>query len=145
LISQLIIGSLLIGLTIIVHAAFMASAARTLRHSRDWFSRPPYFLKLVVALGGVALWLLLGMTVTVWIWAIYFYEIDALKDMETSVYFALVSFTTLGFGDIILAKEHRLLSGLLAANGLILFGLTTAFLIEFMQRLYRAQSRATDT
>lgn len=145
MISQLVIGTLLIVLTIIIHAGFIAFAVRTLRHSRDWFSRPPFFLKLVVALGGVALWLLLGMTVAVWIWAIYFLEVGALKDLETSVYFALVSFTTLGFGDVILVKEHRLLSGLAAANGLIHFGLTTAFLIEFIERLYRSQSRATDT
>jgi len=145
MISQLVIGSLLIVLTITIHAGFMAFAIRVLRQSRDWFSRPPYFGKSMVALGSVSLWLLLGMTVTVWIWAIYFYATGALKDMETSVYFALVSFTTLGFGDIILVKEHRLLSGLLAANGLIHFGLTTAFLIEYMQRLYRSQSRATDT
>jgi len=145
MIGQLVVGSLLIGLAIIIHAGFMASAVRALRRSRDWLSRPPLFAKLVLALAGVALWLLLGMTITVWIWAIYFLQVGALADIETAVYFSLVSFTTLGFGDIILAKEYRLLSGLLAANGLILFGLTTAFLIEFMQRLYQAQSRSTDT
>ena len=49
-------------------------------------------------------------------------------------------FTTLGFGDIILDKPYRLMSGLLAADGLILFGLTTAFLIEFIRSLHIAQS-----
>lgn len=139
MIGQLATGSVLILLSILVQAAFMVLAMRILRHNQQWLQRPPHFLKLVAALAGVALWLLLAMTITVWIWAIYFQTSGALGDLETSVYFALVSFTTLGFGDVILAKEHRLLSGMLAANGLILFGLTTAFLIEFMQRLYQGQ------
>ncbi|MGF1621745.1 MAG: ion channel [Rhodomicrobiaceae bacterium] len=57
--------------------------------------------------------------------------------METWVYFSLVSFTTLGFGDIILMKEWRILSGMMAANGLIIFGLTAAVLIDFLSRLRR--------
>ena len=84
------------------------------------------------------------MSVGIWIWAIFFFRIGALGDLETALYFSLVTFTTLGFGDIILDKPFRLLSGLLAADGLILFGLTTAFLIEFVRSLHVAQSEATD-
>jgi len=145
MIWQLFVGSLLILATIIVHAVFMASAVRFLRLHRDWFRKPPQFVRLVAALSGVAIWLLLGMTIAVWIWAFYFLFSGALKDLETSVYFSLVSFTTLGFGDIILDKPHRLLSGLIAANGLILFGLTTAFLIEFLQRVYLSQGNHIDS
>ena len=56
--------------------------------------------------------------------------------------FSLVSFTTLGFGDILLDEPYRLLSGMMAADGLILFGLTTAFLIEFIRSLHVAQAEA---
>jgi hypothetical protein len=48
----------------------------------------------------------------------------------------MVSFTTLGFGDVTLPHDWRLLSGIIAANGLILFGLNTAFLIEILNRLF---------
>ena len=57
------------------------------------------------------------------------------ESFEESLYFSSVAFTTLGFGDITLGPEWRLLSGVMAANGLIVFSLTTAFLIELMRRL----------
>ncbi len=63
---------------------------------------------------------------------------------EPARYFSVVSFTTLGFGDIVLAAEWRLLSGLSAANGLLVFGLSTAFLVEFLTRLRQAQSNSLD-
>ena len=56
------------------------------------------------------------------------------------MYFSLAAFRTLGFGDIILGKPYRLMAGLLAADGLILFGLTAALLIEFFCSLHIAQS-----
>ena len=52
------------------------------------------------------------------------------ESFEASVYFALVAFTTLGFGDILLPLEWRLLAGLAAANGLLIFGIFTAMLVE---------------
>lgn len=140
MIYQLTIGSLLIVATIIVHAAFITLAVRQLQRLRLWFSRPPHFVKLAVALSGAALCLLAGMAFAVWLWTFFFLYTGAQPDLETSLYFSLVSFTTLGFGDVILEKEFRLFAGLLAADGLILFGLTAAFLIEFMQRLYKAQA-----
>jgi len=74
-------------------------------------------------------------------WAVYFYATGALETFELAVYFALVSYTTLGFGDVILDPDARILSGLLAANGLIIFGLTTAIIIEFVHMLYQTQTR----
>ena len=87
----------------------------------------------------MSLWLIAGMSATVWIWALYFLWSGALGDLETAVYFSLVSFTTLGFGDIVLAQPYRLLSGMLAANGLVLFGLTTAVLIDLIRSLHDAR------
>ena len=88
----------------------------------------------------MSLWLIAGMSATVWIWALYFLWSGALGDLETAVYFSLISFTTLGFGDIVLAQPHRLLSGMLAANGLVLFGLTTAVLIDLIRSLHGART-----
>jgi uncharacterized membrane protein YedE/YeeE len=63
--------------------------------------------------------------------------VGVFHDFETSIYFALVSFTTLGFGDIVLEKQWRILSGLMGANGLVIFGLTTAVLVDFLSRFRR--------
>ncbi len=61
--------------------------------------------------------------------------LGAIAGLEPAVYFSLVTFTTLGYGDITLGEDWRILSALCAANGLLLFGFSTAFLVELMRRL----------
>ena len=60
------------------------------------------------------------------------------------MYFSLVSFTTLGFGDVLFPPEWRLLSGMAAANGLLNFGLLTALLVEALRHVRLGQMNARD-
>ena len=63
--------------------------------------------------------------------------------LEEAVHFSLAAFTTLGLGDVVPAREWRLLAGMEAANGFLNFGLLTALLIEALRqtRLGQAQHR----
>tara|TARA_X000000950_G_scaffold27492_1_gene29570 strand:+ start:236 stop:433 length:198 start_codon:yes stop_codon:yes gene_type:complete len=47
------------------------------------------------------------------------------------LYFVLVTFTTLGFGDLLAPVEWQLLSGITASNGLLAFGASTAFQVQY--------------
>jgi hypothetical protein len=49
---------------------------------------------------------------------------------EPALYFSIISFTTVGFGDVVLEPGWRLLAGMTATHGLLNFGLFTAFLVE---------------
>ena len=142
--SQFAVGSGLIVLSFAIHAGFMALAVRAFRRYEAWLAQPPQLSKLTGALTVLSVWLLVSMSATVWIWAFYLLWSGALGDLETAVYFSLVSFTTLGFGDVVLDKPHRLLSGLLAANGLVLFGLTTAVLIDLIRSLHTTRPGTGD-
>jgi len=139
MLTQLMVGSALISLTIIVEALFIGAATVGLTRVGAWLITGRVILKLVLSLTAVVLWMLVALSVAVWIWAGAFLLLGQFHDLETSLYFSVVSFTTLGFGDIVIGKEWRLLSGLIAANGLILFSLTTAFLIEFIVKLRSQQ------
>ncbi len=139
MLTQLLIGSLLICITVIVESVFIGTAITCLTSAGKWFLSGSKMLKFIVTLTVVVLWMLAALSIAVWIWAGTFMLLGQFNDLETSLYFSVVSFTTLGFGDITIGKEWRLLSGLIAANGLILFSLTTAFLIEFVTRLRNAQ------
>tara|TARA_R110002096_G_scaffold14582_5_gene50701 strand:- start:17191 stop:17601 length:411 start_codon:yes stop_codon:yes gene_type:complete len=99
-----------------------------------WVTRPPHGPKLVLVLSLAMLSTLLMITVSVWIWAIALWLLGIFATIEASVYFSLVAFTTLGFGDILLPMEWRLLSGLAAANGLLNFGILTAMLVETLRK-----------
>ena len=58
----------------------------------------------------------------------------AVAGLEPALYFALVAFTTVGFGDMTLTVDWRLLSALIAANGFLLFGWSTAYMVELVRR-----------
>lgn len=136
---QLIIGSGLTLATILVSAVSWWVLEYLLIRLHGWSIKPPHGPKLIAVLSLSLIWTLGMMTISVWLWAVAFYAFGIFVAFEASVYFALVAFTTLGFGDLLLPTEWRLLGGLAAANGLLLFGLLTAILVETLRDLRRRQ------
>ena len=67
------------------------------------------------------------------------------ETIEPTLYFAAATLTTSGYGDIILPLSWRLLTGIFAANGLLLFDLCAAFLFAVFARFYGPQDASTDT
>lgn len=132
---QLLIASAAIVLTLLVQVVFIGTAISALSAARQWFEAGFSFVRRISALLILTLWLLAGISAAVWIWALLYISLGVFESLETAVYFSTVAFTTLGFGDITLSEDWRLTSALMAANGLILFSLNTAFLIEVVRRL----------
>ena len=77
--------------------------------------------------------LMLGNIVQVAFWAPLYRVLGAFEDFETALYFSGVTFTSLGYGDVVLTGRVRLLAPLQAANGLMMFGITTAVFIAAVQ------------
>ena len=134
MIRQLIIGSIVIAITVAIQAEMFNLLSNRIepliRSLRHWLRR---FANTGVIVTAV-LYVLLVQTVLVWLWASVFILVGAFDMLEPALYFALVSFTTVGFGDITLAPEWRLLSGLTAANGFLSFGWSTAYMVELVRR-----------
>lgn len=139
MLTQLTIGTLVIALSVVVQSVFFGCAESVLRRIGDWFTRRPHSPRTVLALVCMTLWLMAAHALSVGLWASTFLFLGIFDGLEPSVYFAVVAFTTLGFGDVLLSQEWRLLSGLCAANGLLIFGVSTAVLVEFLIRVRRAQ------
>ncbi len=134
---QLFIGSFVIPITILVQVIFIQIAIKQLRKLESGDSYLSLFNKtmpVVLVLSISTLWLLAALSIAIWIWAGFFQLLGCFSTLEESLYFSMVAFTTLGFGDVTLPNDWRILSGMIAANGLVLFGLNTAFLIEVLHR-----------
>jgi uncharacterized membrane-anchored protein len=141
---QIFIGSILLLLTIGVAGVSFWMMETTLYRLRNWLLRPPHRPKLMVVLCLSAIWILVQMTIGIWLWALTFLGLGVFGTLEASVYFSLVAFTTLGFGDVLLPVEWRLLSGMAAANGLLNIGLVTAFLVEGLRQVRLRQIAALE-
>ena len=131
--TQLTLGSGLTLASILIATLSWWVLETVLAKMHGWSTKPPHGPKLVVVLTLSLIWTLIMMTTAVWIWAVALYVLGIFVEFEASVYFALVAFTTLGFGDILLPQEWRLLGGMAAANGLLMFGLLTAILVETLR------------
>ena len=131
---QIAIGSCLLLSILIAGVSFWVMEWAFVRQ-RVWLARTPHRPKLILVLCIAAVWIL----AQVWIWAFAFVELGVFDTLELAVYFSLVSFTTLGFGDVLLPVEWRLLAGMAAANGLLSFGLVTAILVDALRQMRNHQ------
>jgi hypothetical protein len=138
---QIAIGSALLLTTVFIAAASALIMESGLIRSHRWLMREPHRPKLFFLLAAVSIWILTVITIGVWLWAVAFYFIGAFATLEESVYFTLVVFTTLGFGDLLLPLEWRLLAGMASANGLLNFGLLTALIVEALRTVRLGQMR----
>ena len=139
MLNQILIGTLLIASTIIIQVVLISIAIASLPKFGEWLARPPFLIKNVVAIVAIVLWLVFGLSICAWLWAATLMYVELFDSLEAALYFSTVTFTTLGYGDITLNESWRLLGSLAAVDGLIIFGLNTAFLIEFASRLRAAQ------
>ena len=132
---QLALGTVLMLLSIVIAGASFWMMEVWLIQFRPWLTRAPHRPKLILVLCIAAVWIMVQMTAGVWLWALAMLALGVFDAMEPAVYFSLVAFTTLGFGDVLLPVEWRLLGGLAAANGLLNIGLVTALLVEALRQV----------
>jgi hypothetical protein len=78
--------------------------------------------------------LMLGNIVQITFWALIYRVLGAFDDIQTAWYFSGVTFTSLGYGDVVLKDRMRMLAPLQAANGLMMFGITTTMFFAAVQR-----------
>jgi hypothetical protein len=84
----------------------------------------------------VILVLFLGHMLQASTWAILFLWLGEFNDGQTALYHSLVNFTSLGYGDIVMSEQHRLLGAMEAANGVLMFGLSAGSILSVMNRVF---------
>lgn len=137
MVKQLIISSLATGFVVLIHAEMLALYEHFASRLVIWLQPFNGKVRYRGMMVGSVFWVLVAMTLETWLWAGVLLYTGAVQTVEGAVYFSLVCFTTLGFGDIILAKEWRILSSMIAVNGMLIFGWSTAFMFEVMRENYK--------
>ena len=133
--TQILIGAALILTSVFVHAIsleLILKAFLAVRTGLEARWRALAFALVVLAVFSAHV-------VEIWIWAIFYYltaSIQEIPTLEAALYFSTTSFTTVGYGDLVLSEDWRLLSSFESANGMILFGWSTAFIFEVVRQTY---------
>ena len=127
-------------LTIIIHSVFMVSGVKVIRWRVSRYGSVEKEMGRAVLFAVLVAWLFLAIALEALLWALFYLAnpfVTALPDLETAFYFSMVTFTTLGYGDVLLTGQWRTLASIQAANGVIIFGWTTALIFYYIQRLFK--------
>ena len=81
-------------------------------------------------------WIVLLHLIQVSLWALVFWCAQELPNFETALYFSVATYTTIGFGDVVVGPGWRVLAGLEGLTGLLLVGWSTAFVFAVVNRMY---------
>ena len=88
----------------------------------------------LVVINGVMLLLVIGNLGQIAIWALMFQVLGEFDQFGTAFYHSAVNFGSLGYGDIVMSDEYKLLGALEAINGVLMIGVSTAVLMTVFQR-----------
>jgi hypothetical protein len=141
---NIVIGAILMVATTVIHAGGMTFAMHIIKKRAPMHMMKKHDMDLnllsgwkrVSKVGGIILLMFNVSILEVLLWAYTYRLLDAIDGFQKAFYFSMVTFTTLGYGDIVLQERWRILSSFEAANGIIMFGWTTAIVIAIVQRLY---------
>lgn len=132
---QILLGSGILGLCSAVDILVLILTVKALRRIGERFHRHSsethWGSLMAVAFAAVVF----AHTVQVWIWAVSFVLLGALPNFSDAIYFSIVTYTTLGYGDVTVAYDYRMFAAMAAMTGLLNFGLSTAFLVGLLTRL----------
>ena len=136
---QFIVGAILIIITVLVHAFVLDGLIKFLERFSPLCRRKFFKHYKVILITITVFGVFCANVVQIWVWAaaFLFLEAEPIQTFEEALYFSTSSFTTAGYGDLVLSKEWRLMGSFEAANGMILFGWSTAFIFDVVSKLYK--------
>ena len=90
----------------------------------------PLALLLAAAIGIIAIH-----TLEIWLYALLYLQLGAFGHFEQALYFSTVTYATIGYGDVVMPHEWRILGAIEGTAGIIMLGWSTAFLISLLTQL----------
>jgi hypothetical protein len=139
-ITIILIACVLVAVTVAMHAAGLAVLLRILmrRHTQP----PTRVWPVTRLLIGLTWCLILIHVAEISVWGMFYLWKGCMPDAESAFYFAGVTYTSIGYGDLVLAKPWRLLAPIEGLTGILMCGLSTGFFFAVVSRIYQSRSDA---
>ena len=132
MILNLLVAFVTMMVCLVVQLELVLRALRYYR-SHERYVLSPSRMQTVVVLTVIMLILLLGNLGQIAVWALIFSVLGEFSSFAEAYYHSAVNFATLGYGDVVMSEEHRLLGALEAVNGILMVGVSTAALLLALQ------------
>src|SRR3954464_12872805 len=130
----LLIGAALVAITVAVHAA---GFSLVLAHLLKAHAAPPTQAWPILWLLVRVTWMLVLIhSIEIAVWALFFVWKDCLPDAESAFYFSGVTYATLGYGDLVLPKDWRMLAPIEGLTGILMCGLSAGLFFATVTRIY---------
>jgi ion channel len=135
----LLVGVGAVACTIFVHALALAATVNLFRHERR-LGRAGTGALIDLAIVALAIsFAFVAHLIEIALWAVLLVICGEFHEFGNAFYHSAVNYTTLGYGDLLLTPSWRLLGPLEAANGALMFGVSTAMVFAVIQRLLLAR------
>jgi hypothetical protein len=132
-------GVPIIALNVVIHVFCLALFTQKIENMLHGFKSHRHFVPAFALIMGVAVIFVTGLHILEGaVWATAYRLVDALPDNKSAMLYSLGALTTYGHANVFLDPKWQMMGALEALNGMLLFGLTTAFLFAMIQRVWPA-------
>jgi len=137
--APLAVGPVAVICTIMIHALPLSATVDFVRRERTLGrAGANFWIDMGIVASGI-LCALAAQLMEMALWAVLYMICGEFRDFRTAYYHSAVNYTSLGYGDLIMSPSWKLLGPLETANGMLLFGVSTAMIFAVIQRLVVAR------
>jgi Ion channel len=134
MLSKLVIAWCLMALCVTIHAIGLTAALTWLK-GRSATIEGHFWLSTLMLI-CVAAWTVLMHLLEIAVWAFFYAWKHGMPDLQSALYFSAVTYTTTGYGDLVLPKEWRLVGGVEALTGILMCGLSTGLFFAVFVKVF---------
>jgi hypothetical protein len=137
MLGELLASFILLGLCVLIHSAGIALILRQIHTHPPVATAHPW--KVAMFIVQVAWKLTTLHLFQIILWAVYFRIQGCLPDFETALYFSGVTYSTLGYGDVVLPLGWRTLGPAESLTGILMCGFSTGLFFAISHRVLESR------
>jgi hypothetical protein len=137
MLRQLLLAWCLLASTVVIHAYGVTAALGWIRRREITRTRLQSWTWLFTWLAG---WIILLHVTEITVWAMAYAWMGAMPDVASALYFSAVTYTTTGYGDLVLPQQWRLVGGVEALTGILMCGWSTGFFFAVVSRMLASRA-----
>ncbi len=143
MLMNFVLGLLTMVICLLMQSILLIRVVRYYVNNEHLIKQGSFWSSLAI-LKSVMLLLVAGNLLQVAIWALLFLLLGEFELFSEAFYHSAVNFSTLGYGDLVMSQDHRLLGPLESINGVLMIGVSTALLMTALQDTMGKMLRARE-